>query len=92
MPALLASPPHASDSGLHRGRRLIWSGRAEVRRALYFAAKSASPCDPVFKAVKQRLTDAGKPFKVAIIACARKMLTILAAMFRTGQNYKKAPA
>ena len=83
---------HASDSGLHRGRRLIWSGRAEVRRALYIAAKSASQWDPVFKAVKQRLTDAGKPFKVAIIACARKMLTILAAMFRTGQNYKKAPA
>ena len=90
--SLAGLAPHASDSGIHRGKRKVWGGRAEVRRALYIAAKSASTCDPVYIAFRKRLTDAGKPFKVAIIACARKMLTILAAMFRTGQNYKKAPA
>ena len=71
---------------------MIWGGRAEVRRALYIAAKSANQWDPVFIAFRKRLTDAGKPFKVAIIACARKMLTILTAMFKNGEDYRKTPA
>ena len=90
--SLAGLAPHANDSGLRRGKRLIWGGRAEVRRALYIAAKSASQWDPVFIAFRKRLTDAGKPFKVAIIACARKMLTILTAMFKNGEDYRKTPA
>ena len=86
---LASLAPHARDSGLSRGKRQIWGGRAEVRRALYIAAKSASQWDPVFKAFRKRLTDAGKPLKTTIVACARKLLTILAAMFRKGENYRK---
>lgn len=89
--SLAGLAPHACESGLQRGKRRIWGGRAEVRRALYIAAKSASQWDPVFIAFRKRLTDAGKPFKTAIIACARKMLTILTAMFRNGQDYVSLP-
>jgi len=88
--SLAGLAPHARDSGLHRGKRLIWGGRAEVRRALYIAAKSASQWDPVFKAFRKRLIEAGKPFKVAIIACARKLLTVLATMFKKGEDFRKA--
>lgn len=87
--SLAGLAPHARDSGLSRGKRQIWGGRADVRRALYIAAKSASQWDPVFKAFRKRLTDAGKPLKTTIVACARKLLTILAAMFRRGENYRK---
>jgi transposase len=79
--------PHASDSGHRRGRRKVWGGRAQVRRALYIAAFIASRCDPHLKAFRKRLQDAGKPFKVAIIAVARKLLTILNAMIRDGRDY-----
>lgn len=85
--------PHACDSGHSKGKRQVWGGREEVRRALYLAAFIASRCDPELKAMRQRLIDAGKPFKVAIIAVARKLLTILNAMIRERRNYKtKSPA
>lgn len=87
--ALAGLAPHARDSGLSRGKRQIWGGRAEVRRALYLAAFVASSRDPGFKAFRQRLQTAGKPFKVAITACARKLLTILNAMVRSGEDYRK---
>ena len=87
--SLAGLAPHARDSGLSRGKRQIWGGRPEVRRAPYIAAKSASQWDPVFKAFRKRLTDPGKPLKTTIVACARKLLTILAAMFRKGENYRK---
>jgi transposase len=90
--SLAGLAPHACDSGLHRGTRHIWGGRAEVRRALYIAAFVASRHDPVFKAFRTRLTDAGKPLKVALTACARKLLTILNAMIRTGQDYRRQSA
>ena len=90
--SLAGLAPHAGASGVHRGKRKVWGGRAEVRRALYIAAKSASQWDPVVVAFKKRLTLAGKPFKVTILACARKMLTILAAMFRNGEDYRKTAA
>jgi transposase len=86
--ALAGLAPHACDSGLSRGTRHVWGGRAEVRRALYIAAFVASSRDPRFKVFRQRLQAAGKPFKVAIIACARKLLTILNAMARTHQDYR----
>lgn len=83
--------PCASDSGLSRGRRRVWGGRAEVRRALYIAAFIASRCDPYLKAMRQRLEAAGKPFKIAIIAVARKLLTILNAMIRNNRDYQQQP-
>jgi transposase len=86
--SLAGLAPHASDSGLRQGRRKIWGGRAEVRRALYTAAFVASRRDPELKAMRERLIKAGKPFKVAIIAVARKLLTILNAMLRENRDYQ----
>ena len=90
--SLAGLAPHATDSGQHRGKRRIWGGRADVRRALYIAAFVASRYDPAIKAFRKRLQDAGKPLKVAITACARKLLTILNAMMKNGQNYVKLAA
>ena len=90
--SLAGLAPHACDSGLHRGKRRNWGGRADVRRALYIAAKSASQRDPVFIAFRKRLTDAGKPFKTIIIACARKPLTIRTAMFSKREDFQKGTA
>jgi len=90
--ALAGLAPHACDSGLSRGKRHVWGGRAEVRRALYLAAFVASSRDPRFKAFRQRLQAAGKPLKVAITACARKLLIILNAMVRSGQDYRRPEA
>ena len=87
--SLAGLAPHACDSGLHRGKRRIWGGRADVRRALYLAAFIASRRDPTFKAFRSRLQTAGKPPKLAITACARKLLTILNAMVRNDQDYRK---
>ncbi len=81
--------PHACDSGTMRGRRRIWGGRADVRRMLYLAAFVASRYDPRLRVFRIRLQDAGKPFKLAIIATARKLLTILNAMLRDGTDYAK---
>ena len=81
--------PHACDSGTMRGRRRIWGGRADVRRMLYIAAFVASRYDPRLRTFRTRLQDAGKPFKLAIIATARKPLTILNAMLRDGTDYAK---
>lgn len=90
--ALAGLAPLACDSGLHRGKRRIWGGRADLRRALYLAGFVASRHDPTLKAFRQRLQDAGKPPKLAITACARKLLTILNAMFKTRQDYRPSQA
>jgi transposase len=74
---------------LRRGKRHVWGGRADVRRALSLAAFIASRYDPTIRAFRQRLQDAGKPFKVAITACARKLLTILNAMARNNEDCRK---
>ncbi len=58
----------------------MWGGRADVRRVLYMAALAASRRDPVLRAFHQRLRAAGKPPKVALVACMRKLLAILNAM------------
>jgi transposase len=81
--ALAGVAPFNRDSGTRRGRRTIWAGRARVRTLLYMAATSAIRSNPVIKAFYARLTACGKPHKVAIVACMRKMLTILNAMVRT---------
>jgi transposase len=80
--ALVGVAPLARDSGTLRGRRLVWGGRAPVRAALYMATLVATRHNPVIRAFSQRLIAAGKPKKVALVACMRKRLTILNAMAR----------
>lgn len=86
--SLAGLAPHACDSGLHRGKRHIWGGRADVRRSLYLAAFIGSRYEPSLKAFRKRLKDAGKPTKVAITACARKLLNILNAMIRDAKDHQ----
>lgn len=81
--ALVGVCPFNRDSGQGRGRRMIFGGRAGVRAVLYMATVAASRCNPVIKAFYQRLRAAGKPAKVALTACMRKLLTILNAMLKT---------
>lgn len=75
--ALAGLAPYNNDSGPRRGERHITGGRASVRTALYMAAFVAARCNPVLKPFYQRLRAKGKPFKVAIIATARKLITAL---------------
>ncbi len=79
---LVGVAPLADDSGPRKGRRRIWGGRADVRAVLYMAAVVAMKHNPVIKVFHSRLIAAGKPKKVAIVACMRKLLTILNAMLR----------
>jgi len=88
--ALVGLAPYDHDTGLFRGKRCIWGGRAEVRKVVYMAAMVASRFNPVLKTFHQRLIDAGKAPKVAIIAVARKLLAILSAMIRKQQQWSPA--
>ncbi len=81
--ALVGVAPLNRDSGTMRGRRTVWGGRAKLRAVLYMAALVASRHNPIIAAFYQRLLDAGKMKKVALVACMRKLLTILNAMMRT---------
>ena len=85
--ALVGVAPFNRDSGPHRGKRSVWGGRATVRSTLYMGAMVASRWNPVLRDFYQRLLDAGKPKKVALTACARKLLTILNTMARTGAHW-----
>ena len=80
--ALVGVAPFDCDSGAFRGQRHCWGGRAEVRAVLYMASVSAMRCNPVIRPFYLRLKAAGKPSKVALTACMRKLLTILNAMAR----------
>lgn len=82
--ALIGVAPINRESGRYKGKRVIQGGRVQVRTVLYMAMMSAMQCNPVFKDTYQRLLDAGKPKKVAIIACVRKMVVILNSMLRDG--------
>ncbi|WP_159819377.1 IS110 family transposase [Colwellia sp. 20A7] len=82
--ALIGVAPMNRDSGRYKGQRKIQGGRPQVRTVLYMAMMSAMQSNPVFKATYQRLLAAGKPKKVAIIACIRKMIVILNSMLRDG--------
>lgn len=86
--ALVGVAPLNRDSGAWRGKRMVWGGRARVRTTLYLAALSGTRCNPVLRAFYQRLLAAGKPKKVAQVACARKLLTILNTMARTGTPWR----
>ena len=85
--ALAGLAPRNRDSGTLRGRRTIGGGRASVRCALYQAALSAARYNPRVKPLYVRLRAAGKAAKVALIACARKLLTILNAMLRDNRHW-----
>jgi transposase len=78
--ALVGVAPFNCDSGKFKGQRRIWGGRAHVREALYMAAMTAKRCNPVIRSLYERLTARGKPHKVAMVACMRKMLVILNTM------------
>jgi len=85
--ALVGVAPINRDSGTLRGKRAIFGGRPDVRRVLFMAALVASRHNPVIRAFYQRLLVAGKPKKVALVACMRKLLTILNAMVRSGKPW-----
>lgn len=88
--ALVGVAPLNRDSGKMRGKRTVWGGRAPVRAALYMAALVASRRNPVIAAFYKRLRAAGKPAKVALTACMRKLLTILNAILRDRQPWQHA--
>lgn len=81
--ALVGVAPLANDSGKHSGKRFTWGGRADVRAVLYMAAVSAIRCNDTIKAFAERLKKAGKPPKVVIVACMRKLLTIMNSILKT---------
>jgi transposase len=85
--ALTGVAPLADDSGKHHGKRFVWGGRADVRSVLYMAALTAMRWNPVIKSFAQRLKSAGKPAKVIIVACMRKLLIIMNAIIKNNQPW-----
>ncbi|CAN5902525.1 hypothetical protein BH20PSE1_BH20PSE1_25750 [soil metagenome] len=88
--ALVGVAPFNCDSGTLRGRRMVFGGRATVRRALYMAALVATRFNAVIRGFYERLILAGKPKKVAVVACMRKLLTILNAMVKSGKPWDES--
>jgi len=86
--ALVGVAPFNRDSGTFRGRRVVWGGRSQVRAVLYMGALVASRVNPVIRGFYQRLLQAGKPKKLALTACMRKLLTILNSMLRHGKVWR----
>jgi transposase len=89
---LVGVAPLNRDSGRYRGHRIIWGGRAAVRSALYMATLVATRFNPVIRPMYQRLLAAGKPKKVALVACMRKLLTIVNAMLRDNAPWRQPAA
>ena len=90
--ALVGVAPMNRDSGTLRGLRTVWGGRAAVRTTLYMAALVATRFNPAIRAFYERLCARGKPKKVALTACMRKLLTILAAVLRNRTPWRSTPA
>lgn len=90
--ALVGVAPFPDDSGKRQGKRYIRGGRAAVRCVLYMATLSAIKHNPPIKAMYERLTAAGKPFKLAMTACMRKLLTILNALIKKDQAWRLQPS
>jgi len=88
--ALVGVAPFNRDSGTFRGRRTVWGGRPTVRSALYMAALVGTRWNPAVSAFYERLVAAGKPPKLALTACMRKLLTTLNAMLRDGVRWQAA--
>jgi transposase len=80
--ALVGVAPYNCDSGTLRGQRHCWGGRVGMRNVLYMATVSAIRCNPAVRAFYERLQSAGKPKKVALVACMRKLLLVMNAMVR----------
>ena len=85
--ALVGVAPMNRDSGARRGKRSIGGGRARVRAALYMGALTASRCNPAIRDFYQRLLAAGKPKKVALTVCMRKLLIIMNSIVKSGQRW-----
>jgi transposase len=85
---LVGVAPMNHDSGKHRGKRMIQGGRTNLRCGLYMAAWAAARHNPVIKPFYQRLIAKGKPHKVALIACMRKLLVIINAMIRDNKTWE----
>ena len=85
--SLVGVAPYACDSGSMHGRRRVQGGRFEIRRTLYMATLTATQHNPIIRAHYQRLVAAGKLKKVALVACMRKLLTILNAMAKTNTAF-----
>lgn len=88
--ALGGLAPYSHDSGRFRGRRMIRGGRPFVRKVLYMATVASVRCNPIIQAMYTRLVEAGKRAKVALVACMRKLLTILNAILRTHTPWRVA--
>jgi transposase len=88
--ALVGVAPFNRDSGQWRGKRMIAGGRAGVRSVLYMATLSATRCNPPIAAFYNRLIEAGKPAKLALTACMRKLITILNAILRDRRHWQTA--
>ena len=82
--SLVGVAPFNRESGSYKGKRVIRGGRSQIRTAMYMAMMSAIQCNPTFKTLYQRLVAVGKPKKVAIIACIRKLVITLNSMVRDG--------
>jgi transposase len=89
--ALVGVAPMNRDSGKLRGRREIFGGRSSLRGTLYMAALAAKRFNPTIRAFYERLRTAGKTFKVAIVACMRKLVVIMNAMLRQNQPFRPLP-
>jgi transposase len=89
--SLVGVAPFNRDSGTLRGRRTVWGGRAVVRQVLYMATLSAVRFNPPIATFYRRLRDNGKAAKVALVACMRKLLTMLNAMVRDGRPWSPPP-
>lgn len=89
--SLVGVAPLNRDSGLMRGRRTTWGGRASIRRALYMATLVATRYNPVIQQHYQHLLAIGKKKKVALVACMRKLLVILNAMLREQKTWRTSP-
>ncbi len=88
--ALVGVAPFNRDSGALRGKRQVWGGRGKVRAALYMATLVATRFNPALQSFYQHLCEAGKPKKVALTACMRKLLTILNAMVKHNRHWDPA--
>jgi transposase len=86
--ALVGVAPYNQDSGQFRGRRMVKGGRQSVRNVLYMAALSAMKHNPVIRDFAARLHSKGKPPKVVITACIRKLVVILNAILKTNQSWQ----
>lgn len=89
--SLAGLAPFNHDSGCFRGQRRIRGGRSALRATLYMAALTAKRCNEKLRAFAERLHRAGKPFKVVITACMRKLLTILNTLVRSGKPWTSHP-